>query len=71
MKTEEKTQIEKIDDSCIDYKYAYNTNHNKFSKLGNWLEKESSIFRSESDNKIYNKPNFKKGLTLHSSHVGK
>lgn len=35
MKTEEKTQIEKIDDSCIDYKYAYNTNHNKFSKLGN------------------------------------
>ena len=61
MKTEEKTQIEKIDDSCIDYKYAYNTNHNKFSKLGNQLEKESSIFRSESNNKIYNKPNFKKG----------
>lgn len=57
----EKTQLEKIDESCIDYKYACNTKHNKFIKLGNWLEKESAIFKNEADNKTYNKPNFKQG----------
>ena len=57
----EKTQIEKIEESCINYKYTYNTKHNKFIKLGNWLKKESSIFKGESNKKEYNKPNFKQG----------
>ncbi len=61
MENKEKTQIEKIDESCSDYKSAYNTKHKKFLKLGNWLEKESSIFKNEAENKIYNKPNFKRG----------
>lgn len=55
-----KIQIEKIDKSCLNYKYAYETGNNKFKKIGNWLEKESSVFKSESDNIIYNKPNFKR-----------
>lgn len=57
----EKTQIIKIDESCRDYKYAYNSKHKKFLKLGNWLKKESSIFKNETKNKIYNNPNFKQG----------
>ena len=56
-----KTQIEKIEESCIDYKHAYNTKHNKFIKLGNWLEKESSIFKNEANKKEYKKPNFRSG----------
>lgn len=57
----EKTQLEKIDESCDNYKYAYNRGHFKFIRLGNWLEKESAIFKNEADKKIYNKPNFKRG----------
>lgn len=57
----EVSQIDKIDDSCENYKYAYETAHVKFKKIGNWLEKQSSIFRNEADNKVYNKPNFKRG----------
>ncbi len=60
-KEKEKSQIEKIDDSCTNYKYAYNTEHPKFIKLGNWLEKESTIFKNESKNIIQKKPNFKRG----------
>lgn len=59
--TEQKTQIEKINDSCENYKYAYNSQNEKFIKLGNWLEKESNIFKNEADNKKINKPNFKRG----------
>ena len=55
------TQIDKINNSCENYTYAYNTGHSKFNKIGNWLEKESSIFKSESLNKVFNKPNFRKG----------
>lgn len=58
---EEKNQIEKINDSCNNYKYAYKSNHSKFLKLGNWLEKESSIFKNEADKKYGKKPNFKRG----------
>ena len=56
-----KNQIEKIENSCINYKEAHNSKHIKFSKLGNWLEKESSIFKNEAHNKVSNKPNFKRG----------
>ena len=59
--TKEKSQIKKIENSCINYKEAHNTKHIKFLKLGNWLEKESSIFKNESYNKLSNKPNFKRG----------
>ncbi len=58
---DEISQIEKIDNSCKNYKCAYNSNHEKFVKLGNWLEKESTIFKNEVNRKIFNKPNFKKG----------
>ena len=57
----EKTQIEKINESCENYKYAYNSNNLKFTWLGNWLQKESKIFKNESQNIINNKPNFKRG----------
>ena len=43
----ENKQLEKIDESCINYKYAYNTQYNKFIKLGDWLKKESIIFKNE------------------------
>lgn len=56
-----KTQIEKIDVSNNNYKYAYNSKKTKFIWLGNWLEKESTIFKNEAQNKINNKPNFKRG----------
>ena len=37
----------------------------KFSYLGNWLEKQSSIFKKEADNEKYsNKPNFRKGQII-------
>ena len=54
-------QIKKIEESCDNYKYSYNTGHEKFQKIGNWLEKQSSIFKNESINKKINKPNFKRG----------
>lgn len=57
----ENKQLEKIDENCINYKYAYNTQYNKFIKLGDWLKKESIIFKNESNNKIYNKLNFRQG----------
>lgn len=57
----QKNQIQKIDNGCQNYKDAYKTNHPKFFYLGNWLEKESSIFKSEALNKNSNKPNFKRG----------
>ena len=57
IKIKEKTQIEKIDESNINYKIAYNSKNNKFNYLGNWLEKESTIFVNETNNKKNNKPN--------------
>ena len=57
----EKTQIEKIDESNKNYKYAYNSNNTKFTWLGNWLEKESAIFKNEANKKVNNKPIFKRG----------
>ena len=57
----EYSQIEKIDKGCNNYKYAYETGHNKFKKIGNWIEKQSSIFKSEATNRMYNKPNFRRG----------
>ena len=57
----EKTQIEKIDKSNIDYKYAYNSKNKKFTWLGNCLETEAAIFKNEANKKINNKPNFKRG----------
>lgn len=60
----DKEQINKIDNSSKNYKYAYKTGHTKFKKIGNWLEKQSSIFKSESDNIKQNKPNFKRGQII-------
>lgn len=57
----EKTQVEKIEESIKNYKYAHETKFSKFSKLGNWMEKQSTIFKNESDRKKSNKPNFKRG----------
>lgn len=56
-----KTQIKKIEESNNNYKYAYNSKNPKFTWLGNWLEKQSTIFKNEVDKKIKNKPNFKRG----------
>lgn len=58
---EVESQIEKIDKSCENYKYSYHSKQTKFIKLGNWLEKESTIFKNEADEKKTNKPNFKRG----------
>ena len=57
----EKNQIKKIDESVKNYKYAYNSKNLKFTWLGNWLEKESAIFKNEDNKKLNNKPNFKRG----------
>ena len=59
--TVNKSQIQKIDDGCKNYKEAYNSKHSKFLYLGNWLEKESNIFKNEALKKDGNKPNFKRG----------
>lgn len=56
-----KSQIEKIKDSSKRYQYVYESNNNKFSKMGNWLEKESTLFKKEVDGKKTNKPNFRRG----------
>lgn len=45
--TVNKSQIQKIDDGCKNYKEAYNSKHSKFLYLGNWIEKESNIFKNE------------------------
>lgn len=58
---ETKSQTKKIDKSCENYKYSYYSKQAKFIKLGNWLEKESTIFKNEADRKQFNKPNFKRG----------
>ena len=60
-KIKEESQIEKICTSCENYKKAYESKYLKFSKLGSWLLKESAIFRKESSNLIFTKPNFKRG----------
>ncbi len=57
----EKTQIEKIDYSNTNYKYAYNSNCLKFNWLGNWLEKQSTVFKNEANKNSNSKPNFKRG----------
>lgn len=44
-------QIKKIYDACKKYEAAYNSKYTKFSKLGNWLDKESTIFYNESKRK--------------------
>ena len=54
-------QIKKIDKSNQNYKDTFNSGNYKFSYLGNWLEKESTIFKNEGKNIQYNKPNFKYG----------
>lgn len=61
VKEKDKIQIEKINGSNENYKYAYNTKFSKFKWLGNWLEKQSTVFKNEADKKMNNKPNFKRG----------
>lgn len=61
MEVKEKTQIEKINESNKNYIYAYNTYFPKFKWLGNWLEKQSTIFKNEANKKKNNKPNFRRG----------
>lgn len=43
----EKTQIEKIDSACVRYKEVNKSNCIKFNKLGDWLDKESIIYKKE------------------------
>lgn len=59
MKTEEveKTQIEKIDNACNKYKEVNKSKQIKFNKLGDWLDKESTIYKKEIS---INKKTFKK-----------
>lgn len=57
----ENTQIKKIEKGCNNYKHSYYSHHPKFEKLGNWIEKESTIFKNEAEHKKMNKPNFKRG----------
>lgn len=53
----EKKQIEKIDIACNRYKEVNNSNHTKFNKLEDWLNKESIIYKKETS---INKKTFKK-----------
>lgn len=53
----EKKQIERIDTACLRYKEVNKSNHIKFNKLGDWLDKESMIFKKET---IINNKTFKK-----------
>lgn len=62
--SKEKNQIEKIDESNINYKHAYNSKERKFNWLGNWLQKESTIFKNEANKKFNNKPNFRRGEVI-------
>lgn len=59
----EKKQIERIDTACLRYKEVNKSNHIKFNKLGDWLDKESMIFKKET---IINNKTFKK---LHRGQV--
>ena len=61
-----KSQIQKIDDGCQNYKQAYYSKNSKFLYLGNWIEKQSNIFKSETQKKKNNKtkPNFKRGEVI-------
>ena len=60
-KIDEKNQIKKIEDSCVNYKKVYCSKYEKFKLLGNWLFKESNIFKNETYVNNENKPNFKRG----------
>lgn len=53
----EKTQIEKIDNACDKYKEVNKSNYVKFNKLGDWLDKESTIYKKEV---LKSQKNFKK-----------
>lgn len=64
MSEKQNIQIGKIDKSMDNYKYVYYSGCNKFNKIGNWLEKQSSIFKTEIDNKKVKKPNFKRGQII-------
>ena len=59
-----KTQIEKIINSSQNYIFAHQAEHEKFAKLGSWLEKESTILKREATNKTIKKPNFKRGQII-------
>lgn len=59
----EKKQIERIDTACLRYKEVNKSNHIKFNKLEDWLDKESMIFKKET---IINNKTFKK---LHRGQV--
>ncbi len=54
------SQIDKINYSSKNYKYVYKSGTNKFKKIGNWLEKESNIFKKETENTEYKMPSFKR-----------
>lgn len=53
----ENTQIKKIDYACSRYKEVNKSNCIKFNKLGDWLDKESIIYKKEITK---NKKTFKK-----------
>lgn len=58
---DEKTQIEKIDESSTNYKQVYRSKRQKFSTLGNWLQKESNIFKKEVSSNRTTFKKFKRG----------
>ena len=64
MSEKQNIQIGKIDKSMDNYKYVYYSGCNKFNKIGNWLEKQSSIFKTEVENTKFRKPNFKRGQII-------
>ncbi len=57
-------QIKKIYDACKKYEAAYNSKYTKFSKLGNWLDKESTIFYNESKRKKNKQLHYKRGQII-------
>ncbi len=58
---EEVDQIQKIEESTENYKDAYKSKNPKFSKLGNWLKKQSTMFKNEDIIRYETKPSFIRG----------
>ena len=60
-KIKKENQIQKIEESVKNYKRAYKSKNPKFFKLGNWLKKESTIFKNEKIDRVEIKPSYERG----------
>ena len=64
MSTIDKKQLSKIDNACKNFKEAFDSKTKKFSKLDNWLNKESTFFKDESVGAKEKKLRYKRGQVI-------